>query len=260
MIDFQYALAGALTGLFVGLTGVGGGALMTPILLLFFGISPATAIATDLWFAVITKTIGAFIHYKKGNVDWIVVRRLWMGSIPIAVAIVGYLVVNQHITKSSWLTQAIGGVVLVTAIGLIFSPILLDRARKERLGNPVTFKLFQPVLTILAGGLLGLCVALTSVGAGALGSVLMLYLYPLRLTPHRLVATDIMHAIPLAFVAGIGYLLSGLVNWGILISLLIGSVPAIIIGSLISTKLPGRYIQILLALMLALVSIKMLFN
>ena len=258
MIDAAYAAAGALTGFFVGITGVGGGALMTPILLLFFGVVPTTAIATDLWFAAITKLVGAAIHHDAGKVDWQVVRRLWAGSLPTALAVVVLVSLGGPLVKLSWLTQAIGTVLLITAVGLLFAPKLYALARCRRLDNPTQFKAAQPVLTITAGATLGVCVALTSVGAGALGSVMLLYLYPLRMTPHRLVATDLVHAIPLAVVAGLGYLFAGLVDWELLSSLLAGSIPAVILGSLLAKRLSGRWLQISLAIVLLLAGFKTL--
>ena len=258
MIDTAYALAGALTGFVVGLTGVGGGALMTPILLIFFGVSPTTAIATDLWFAAITKLVGARVHQTNGNVDWQVAKRLWLGSLPMALLIVVMVSLGAQVAKVNWLTKAIGIVVLITAIGLLVTPKLVAYAKGRRIGQPERFKAIQPALTVISGGVLGLCVALTSVGAGALGSVMLLYLYPLRMTPHRLVATDIVHAIPLAVVAGLGYLFAGKVDWWMLASLLVGSIPTVLIGSLLAGKIPGRGIQIALALVLIVAGIKVL--
>lgn len=258
MIDTAYALAGAFTGFVVGLTGVGGGALMTPILLIFFGVSPTTAIATDLWFAAITKLVGARVHHTSGNVDWQVAKRLWLGSLPMALMIVVIVSLGAQVAKVDWLTKAIGIVVLITAIGLLASPKLVAYARGRRIGQPEGFKAIQPALTVVSGGVLGLCVALTSVGAGALGSVMLLYLYPLRMTPHRLVATDIVHAIPLAVVAGLGYLFAGMVDWFMLASLLVGSIPTVLPGSLLAGKIPGRAIQIALAVVLLAAGIKVL--
>lgn len=258
MIDTAYAFAGALTGFVVGMTGVGGGALMTPILLIFFGVSPTTAIATDLWFAAITKLVGARVHHTNGNVDWQVAKRLWLGSLPMALLIVVIVSLGAQVAKVDWLTKAIGVVVLITAIGLLVAPRLLAYARGRRIGQPARFKAIQPALTVVSGGVLGLCVALTSVGAGALGSVMLLYLYPLRMTPHRLVATDIVHAIPLAVVAGLGYLFAGMVDWWMLASLLVGSVPAVLLGSLLAGKIPGRAVQIALALVLMAAGVKVL--
>lgn len=258
MIDGAYTLAGALTGFVVGLTGVGGGALMTPILLLVFGINPLTAVATDLWFAALTKLVAARIHNNHGQVDWQVVKRLWRGSLPVAALVVGLLSLGARIQKIGWLTQAIGGVVVLTAIGLLVAPALLRKGRALRLGQPARFKAKQPALTSLAGAALGFCVALTSVGAGALGSVMLLYLYPLRMTPHRIVATDIVHAIPLAMVAGLGYLFAGLVDGPMLISLLLGSVPAVALGSLLAGRFSGRWLQIALAVVLLIAGAKTL--
>lgn len=258
MIDTAYAQAGALTGFVVGLTGVGGGALMTPILLIFFGVSPTTAIATDLWFAAITKLVGARVHHTNGNVDWQVAKRLWLGSLPMALLIVVIVSLGAQVAKVDWLTKAIGIVVLITAIGLLVAPKLVAYAKGRRIGQPERFKAIQPALTVISGGVLGLCVALTSVGAGALGSVMLLYLYPLRMTPHRLVATDIVHAIPLAVVAGLGYLFAGMVDWWMLASLLVGSIPTVLMGSLLAGKIPGRGIQIALALVLIAAGIKVL--
>lgn len=259
MIDTAYVLAGAFTGFVVGLTGVGGGALMTPILLIFFGVSPTTAIATDLWFAAITKLVGARIHHTNGNVDWQVAKRLWLGSLPMAMLIVLIVSLGAQVAKAEWLTKAIGIVVLITAIGLLVAPKLSAYARDRRVGQPERFKAIQPLLTVVSGGVLGLCVALTSVGAGALGSVMLLYLYPLRMTPHRLVATDIVHAIPLAVVAGMGYLLAGMVDWWMLVGLLAGSIPTVILGSLLAGKISGRWIQIALATVLIAAGLKVLF-
>ncbi len=258
MIATAYALAGAVTGFIVGLTGVGGGALMTPILLIFFGVSPTTAIATDLWFAAITKLVAARVHHTNGNVDWQVARRLWRGSLPTALLMVVIVSLGAQVAKVGWLTKAIGVVVLITAVGLLIAPKLVAYARGRRIGQPARFKAIQPALTVASGAVLGLCVALTSVGAGALGSVMLLYLYPLRMTPHRLVATDIVHAIPLAVVAGLAYLFAGMVDWRMLASLLAGSIPAVWLGSLLAGKIPGRWIQIALAGVLLAGGVKVL--
>jgi uncharacterized membrane protein YfcA len=258
VLDFSYIAAGALTGLVVGLTGVGGGALMTPILLIFFGISPVTAIATDLWFAAITKIIGALVHHQAGQVDWQVVKRLWMGSLPVALAIVILVSSGEMISKVNWLTSAIGMLVLVTAIGLMIAPRIKAIAHHRRVAHAQEFKSIQPLLTVVSGGVLGICVALTSVGAGALGSLLLLYLYPLRMTPHRLVATDIVHAIPLAVVAGLGYLFAGKVDGVMLVNLLLGSIPTVILGSFLAKKISSRALQISLATVLLLVGVKLI--
>ena len=257
-IDGAYAFAGAVTGLVVGMTGVGAGALMTPMLLLFFSVAPTTAIATDLWFAVVTKLAAAGIHGRQGQVDWMVVKRLWWGSLPASAAVVAFVALNGNIAKVTWLTQAIGVLVVLTSLGLLFSPQLMRIARESHSNHPLRLKKQQSLLTVLSGAGLGFCVALTSVGAGALGAVLLTYLYPTRLTPHRLVATDIVHAIPLAMVAGFGYLLAGLVDWAMLASLLAGSIPGVVVGSLFAQRVSGSWIRVGLAAVLLLAGIKML--
>jgi uncharacterized membrane protein YfcA len=254
----EFVLAGAFTGFWIGLTGVGGGALMAPILLLIFGIEPATAVATDLWFAVFTKVAGSWVHRGAGQVDWQVARRLWAGSLPVAILVAIGVSLGIHPGRQQGLSQAIGVVVLITAAGLLASPRLFQIARHRRLDAPEHFKALQPALTVMAGAALGFCVALTSVGAGALGSVLLTYLYPLRMKPHRLVATDLVHAVPLAMVAGLGYLLAGLVNWPMLAELLIGSLPAVLLGSTLASRVPGRALQIALALTLVLAGAKLI--
>ena len=258
MIDGSFVIAGAVTGCVVGLTGVGGGALMTPILILFFGIAPATAVATDLWFAPLTKLAAVAIHQRGGNVDWQVVRRLWMGSIPVAIAVVVLMAVGMRLERIEWLTKAIGVVVAVTAVGLMLAPWLQAVARNRRVAAPARFKERQGGLTVFAGSLLGLLVALTSVGAGALGTVMLVAIYPLRMTPHRLVATDIAHAIPLAMVAGTGYLFAGLVDGAMLLSLLIGSVPAVIAGSIAAGWCSPKWLRVALAVVLLAVAAKTL--
>ena len=265
-IDFGYTLAGAVTGLVVGITGVGGGAVMTPILILLLGVAPATAVATDLWFAAITKLFGAGIHSVGGNIDWQVVRRLWMGSIPVAIVVAILVALNAKPEKVSWLTTAIGVVVLITAIGMFLAPVLIKAAQANRAETPTKLRNFQGPATIVSGGVVGGLVALTSVGAGALGSVAMTAIYPFRMTPHRLVATDIAHAIPLAVVAGTGYIVTGLaagigivVDPWMLASMLLGSIPMIILGSFLARGVKPRAIQIALASVLLFVAISAIF-
>ena len=265
-IDFTYTVAGLVTGLVVGITGVGGGAVMTPILILILGVAPATAVATDLWFAAITKLFGAGIHGVGKNIDWQVVRRLWAGSIPVAIITAILVAINAKPEKQTWLTTSIGVVILVTAIGMFLAPMLIKAAQSNRSENPAKFQHLQAPATIASGGVVGGLVALTSVGAGALGSVVMTAIYPFRMTPHRLVATDLVHAIPLAVVAGSGYIITGLLTgigivvdpW-MLLSMLIGSIPAIVIGSFVARGIKPRAIQLALAAVLLFVAVSAIF-
>ena len=251
-------VAGFLVGLIVGSTGVGGGALMTPILLLIFGIAPVAAIGTDLWFAGITKLAAGKIHHQKGLIDWPVVKLLWTGSLPSATAVLILIRLGFLQIDVTFLKQAIGSAILITVVGLIFHASLQRIGRRLRLENEVRFKRWQPILTIIAGALLGFLVTLTSVGAGAIGAVVLTYLYPLRLTPARLVATDIVHAIPLALFAGVGHLLIGNVDFVLLGWLLLGSIPGVIIGAQLSAKLPQMVLRYLLAVVLIASAAKLL--
>ncbi|MBK7102945.1 MAG: sulfite exporter TauE/SafE family protein [Flavobacteriales bacterium] len=180
----------------VGLTGVGGGALMTPILLLVFGIAPMAAVGTDLWFAAITKLFATPVHQRHGLIDWQVVKRLWAGSLTASVITLAWLHFNPIADDSVHLLKgAVAITVMVTAIAMLFQKQLHALGRTFRTTESVKFKNVQGPLTVAAGAFLGILVTFTSVGAGALGAVFLVYLYPLRLTPPRLIATDIVHAI-----------------------------------------------------------------
>jgi uncharacterized membrane protein YfcA len=260
-MDVMLVVAGAVTGFVVGLTGVGGGALMTPLLLLLFGVAPLTAVGTDLWFAAITKMSATRVHHKHGLIDWPVVRRLWLGSLSAAVLTLVWMRLNPvDDTAVSLLKTAIAAAVLLTAVGILFQKPLQAFGRKLRTTDAEHFKAWQPGLTVLAGAVLGVLVTLTSVGAGALGAVFLAYLYPLRLTPPRLIATDIVHAIPLALFAGTGHLLMGNVNFGLLGNLLLGSVPAVIIGAMLSSRLPHTVLRMALAAVLCAVGLKLVWT
>lgn len=261
MIEWPSVIAGFGVGALVGLTGVGGGALMTPILLLVFGVAPAAAVGTDLWFAAITKMVGAWIHGKRGSVDWEVLRRLFLGSIPAALLTLTWLHFGDgEVVLATWTKKAIGAVLVVTAAAALLRTRILDFGRRRRLGSPETFKRLQPALTVLGGAIIGALVTLTSIGAGALGAVFLLYLYPLRMKPLTLVGTDIVHAIPLTVIAGIGHLLMGNVSLGLLGWLLVGSIPGIIIGSLGASRAPQALLRLLISVVLTLVGIKMMLG
>ncbi len=258
-MDFATAVAGLFVGVVVGLTGVGGGSLMTPILVLLFGVAPHTAIGTDLLFASITKLAGVGVHHQHGSVDWKIVRRLAYGSLPAAAATLAWMQMSDAARiKGGLLISAVAVALLITAAGMLFKEQLHALGRRWRTGTPDQFKHLQPVLTVATGVLLGVLVTLTSIGAGALGTVLLVYLYPLRLTPKLLVGTDLAHAIPLALIAGLGHLWLGHVDWALLGNLLLGSLPGVVVGSLLSTRLPGAWVQRAIAVVLGLVAIKLL--
>lgn len=250
-LDFALVAAGAGTGLLVGMTGVGGGAVMTPLLLLVFGVAPVAAIGTDLWFAAITKLAATRLHHAKGLIDWQVVRRLWAGSLPAsALTLVWMALTPIGKETADFLKLAIAIAVLVTAIAMLFQNKLHEIGRGFRIGDSEHFKAMQGPLTVAAGALLGVLVTLTSIGAGALGVVFLTYLYPLRLTPSRLVATDIVHAIPLAMFAGAGHLWMGNVHFTLLANLLVGSIPGVLVGAWLATRLPQGLLRYALAAIL----------
>jgi uncharacterized membrane protein YfcA len=259
-MDWLNALAGLLVGTVVGITGVGGGSLMSPILILLFGVAPATAVGTDLFFAAITKTAGSIVHHTQKGADLGIVRWLMLGSIPAAIATLYFLFERgAHQVKGGIIVDALGTMLIITSVATLFRNQLVklmvrtdDDVRARR------FIRWQPALTVLAGAVLGTLVTLTSVGAGALGATLLVMLYPLRLTAKRLVGTDIMHAVPLTLVGGIGYLIVGSVDVKLLGSLLVGSIPGIIIGSRLTGILSERTVRTALAIILAIAGAKLL--
>ncbi len=253
------AVAGFGVGLVVGVTGVGGGSLMTPILVLLFGMAPAAAVGTDLWFAAITKLVGGAAHHRHGRVDWPVFRLLCSGSLPAAVVTLAWLHWTQAARmQGRLLLVALGAVLLLTALAMVFKKQAHAIGERLRTRAPVDFKRMQPALTVVAGAILGVLVTLTSIGAGALGTVMLVYLYPFRMTPPRLVATDIVHAIPLTVVAGTGHLLMGNVDLRLLGQLLLGSVPGILIGSTMAGKIPETGLRWAIAVVLSLVALKLM--
>jgi uncharacterized membrane protein YfcA len=256
--EWSHVAAGALTGFVVGLTGVGGGALMTPILLLVFGVAPHTAIGTDLWFAALTKLAVTRVHYGKNLIDWPVLRRLWLGSLPASAATIvwiTYLPVTANTTGV--LRGGVAIAVCLTAVGMFAQKALQAFARRRLMESSAPFIDWQPALTTAAGALLGILVTLTSVGAGAIGVVLLVFLYPSRLTPPRLVATDIAHAIPLALFAATGHLLTSHVDVRLLGGLLLGSIPAGLLGATLSSRLRHDLLRVALALVLLLIGLKL---
>jgi len=252
-------LSGFGVGVIVGMTGIGGGALMTPVLLLVFGITPQTAVGTDLFFACITKVFGVVVHGRRGTVDWQIVRRLAVGSMPAAalsLLMLGYLRSAQ--IRDGLVVEALGIVLLLTAAGLVLRGSLHEAGRALRTRTPARFKNAQPALTVLAGAIVGCLVTLTSVGSGALGTVMLVYLYPYRLNAGKLVGTDLAHAIPLTLAAGAGHLFIGNIDFGLLANLLLGSVPGILLGSMFSTRAPDGITRFAIASVLAVVAVRLL--
>jgi uncharacterized membrane protein YfcA len=257
-IDGVRAVAGLLVGVVVGISGVGGGSLMTPILVLMFGIAPQTAVGTDLLVASITKSFGVAVHHNHGTVDWGIVRRLAYGSVPAAFATLAWMhFSDSHQVKSGFIITAVAIALIITSLGMVLKDWLHRVGRSLRVTDESYFKHFQVPATVFAGVMLGVLVTLTSIGAGALGTVMLVYLYPMRLTPSKLVGTDLAHAIPIALIAGLGHLSLGNVNYSLLGNLLLGSIPGVLIGSVISTRAPMKFIRYAIAITLGLVAMKM---
>jgi uncharacterized membrane protein YfcA len=254
--DPLYGIAGFCVGMLVGMTGVGGGSLMTPLLILLFGIHPTTAVGTDLLFAASTKATGTAVHAAARTVDWMLVSLLAIGSVPATIATLILLskfdlkgVVAQHV-----ITVTLGGVLLITALFLIAGRSIRTRYahRLNRL-DPRTVGLF----TIALGLTMGVLVTITSVGAGAIGVTVLLLLHP-KMPTGRVVGSDIAHAVPLTLLAGAGHWYLGSIDWPLLGNLLIGSLPGIIFGSYLATRARDAVVRVTLASILVIVGVRLL--
>jgi uncharacterized protein len=255
-INFYYSLAGFLVGTLVGFTGVGGGSLMTPLLVLLFNFHPATAVGTDLLYAAVTKSVGSVVHGWRETVDWKIVRRLASGSVPAA--IITLFTLNRLGTPSDVAAHVITiilGVMLVFTSFLVMFQARVVLFATQNMG--LTFPDHRPLPTVVLGAILGVLVSISSVGAGAIGVTALLILYP-RLPVARIVGSDIAHAVPLTLVAGIGHWYLGNVDGHLLISLLVGSIPGIIIGSYFGSRSSDGLLRPLLAAVLLLVGGKLL--
>jgi uncharacterized protein len=252
----SYTLSGALVGVLVGLTGVGGGSLMTPLLVLMFGFAPSTAVGTDLLFASATKAVGTSIHNACRGVDWRIVGRLALGSVPAAaltLLVIAHYGATSH-TISTAISLTLGVALLISAISLL----LRDRVMAIAMRRHPDFGLTTSFgLTVAVGFVVGVLVSLSSVGAGALGTVALLFLYP-RLPIARVVGSDIAHAVPLTLLAGVGHWYLGSVDLGLLASLLLGSIPGIIVGSYLAGRVPEYILKPSLGAVLTLVAVKLL--
>ncbi len=260
-MDWLYTLSGFLVGLIVGVTGVGGGSLMTPLLVLLFGISPATAVGTDLLYASLTKSLGGWVNARRGSVEWKVVGLLSLGSFPAAVmtiVLLKYLALDEK-TMRSLVTSVLSVALLLTASALLLKSWIKQFAQRK---DGKVYELHHrhlPAATIITGIIVGMLVTISSVGAGVLGTVALLFLYP-RMPAVKVVGTDIVHAVPLTAVAGMGHMALGTVDFVLLGSLLLGSLPGIYIGSHLSAKVPEAILRPALAAMLLIIGTRMALN
>jgi uncharacterized protein len=254
MIEPLYVASGFGVGLLVGMTGVGGGSLMTPLLILLFGIHPSTAVGTDLLYAAATKAGGSLVHGWSRTIHWPAVIRLASGSIPASVLtlVVLWQLDLKGTSERSLVNLVLCFALLLTAVSLIFRRSILERYRRrlERIEPGTT-----ALLTVLAGAVLGVLVSISSVGAGAVGVTMLLLLYP-RLPMASVVGSDIVHAVPLTLVAGIGHWALGAIDWHLMGVLLMGSLPGIMVGSYSAVRVPEKVLRLALAGILIVVSAK----
>jgi len=254
-IDPQFAVSGFLVGALVGMTGVGGGSLMTPILILLFGVPPATAVGTDLLFAAATKTVGSFVHGFNRSIDWRVVARLAAGSVPATIAALAVLSALNMGTGGARhvITAVLSATLLLTALALVMRQRIFALFG-ERLASLSSRTVAATTVTV--GAILGILVTFSSVGAGALGVTALVLLYP-RLPIARIVGCDIAHAVPLTLIAGLGHGAMGSLDLHALVSLLVGSIPGVFAGSSLSTRVPDASLRYVLAAVLFLVGAKL---
>ena len=253
-----YAIAGFAVGMLVGMTGVGGGSLMTPVLILLFGMPPAVAVGTDLLHAAVTKTAGSLVNGFHQTIDWRVVRRLATGSIPMT--IVTMSVLSALDINSAAARELINAVLTFALIVTAVTLLLRDRIVRLSAGRPDVLTPRQAaVLTVIVGGVLGTIVSISSVGAGAIGVICLVLLYP-KLPTARIVGSDIAHAVPLTLVAGIGHWFLGSVDLQVVMFLILGSVPGILVGSYAALRIPEFALRIVLAAALLVVATKLSFG
>ena len=256
-IDPGFAVSGFVVGALVGMTGVGGGSLMTPLLILLFGIHPATAVGTDLLYASATKTVGTAVHGVSRTVDWRLVGRLALGSVPmtaLTLMFLSYLGTGTD-TVNNLVTSVLALALFTTALALIFRRRIIDYYADylARISARQTRN-----MTIGMGAILGVLVSISSVGAGAIGVTALILLYP-KFPMARIVGSDIAHAVPLTLIAGMGHWWLGLTDLTLLGSLLVGSIPGIIVGSYAAPRIPDAALRYILAGTLLVVGGRLVF-
>ena len=255
-MDLAQVISGFAVGAIVGITGVGGGSLMTPLLVLLFGIAPTTAVGTDLLYAAITKSGGTLVHARRGNVDWRIVGLLAAGSLPAAaLTLASHFAPHGLGGTSKLITVSLGVAMLLTAFALVLRRRLLAWSQSHGLDALPPRR--RARLTVATGAVLGALVSLSSVGAGALGVTALFFLYP-KLPARRIVGADLAHAVPLTLAAGLGHWWLGSIDWTLLGTLLAGSLPGIFVGSHFASRIPDRVLRPTLAGMLILVAGKLI--
>lgn len=274
-LDYRITVVGLFIGFLIGLTGMGGGSLLAPIMILFFRLPPVWAVGTDIAYSTVTKAVGSIIHYRQKNVDIKIALWLACGSIPatlLSISLIQYLRKHYSSAINGIILHALGFTLLTVAVLLFVKPYLLKRLERRNLeaqkqiapGEAITTKgltrwerYYRPALTILTGAVVGFLVGLTSVGSGTLIIVSLAILFP-RLGPKELVGTDIFQAFLLLASGSVAYFIAGTINWTIVVLLLLGSLPGVFIGSIASKYIPDRFMRPVLATVLALSGLKLL--
>lgn len=277
-MDYRISLVGLLIGFLVGLTGMGGGSLLAPIMILFFRIPPVWAVSTDIAYSTVTKAVGSLVHIRQKQVDFSVALWLACGSVPatfLSVGLVQYIRKTDSNLINGFILHALGFTLILVAVLLVLKPFLMRQLEQRKVerekqaalvqseGQETTVKSnrwekrYRPIVTILVGAFVGFLVGLTSVGSGTLIIVSIAFLFP-KLTPKELVGTDVFQAFMLLAAGAIGYLTAGTINWGIAGMLLIGSLPGVLVGSRLSKYIPDRYMRPVLATVLVISGVKLI--
>jgi uncharacterized protein len=254
-VDLYIVLGSAVVGLLVGMTGAGGGALMTPMLILLFGVQPSAAISSDLVAAVLMRPVGAAVHLRKGTVNLRLVGWMVLGSVPMAFAGAYLLSRFGDGSAAQDRVEIALGVALLIGAGAMMLRYILDRRSGNERRAAVGEITLRPVPTVIIGMIGGLIVGLTSVGSGSLMIVLLLFLYPM-LSAGQLVGTDLTQAVPLTLAAALGALAFGHVEFAVTASIVLGSVPAVLVGSLLSSRAPDRFIRPVITVVILLSGLK----
>ena len=273
-MDYRISLVGLLIGFLVGLTGMGGGSLLAPIMILFFRVPPVWAIGTDIAYSTVTKAVGSIVHIRQKNVNFKVAMWLAIGSVPatlLSVGLVQYLRKHYSGIINGVILHTLGFTLIVVAVLLVSKPFVMKYIERRNLEaakraaergeiiepNITWERYYRPAIAIAIGAVVGFLVGLTSVGSGTLIIVSMAFLFP-KLGPKELVGTDIFQAFMLLAAGVIGYLIAGTINWTLVMFLLIGSLPGVFLGSKLSKFIPDRYMRPILATVLALSGFKLI--
>jgi uncharacterized membrane protein YfcA len=275
-VDYRISLVGLLIGFLVGLTGMGGGSLLAPIMILFFGIPPVWAVGTDIAYSTVTKALGSVIHIRQKNVNFKVALWLACGSVPatlLSVGLVQYIRKHYGTVVNGVILHALGFTLVLVAVLLVLKPFIMryfdqrriEKQKQEALTGEITStertknweKRYRPIVTAMVGAVVGFLVGLTSVGSGTLIIVSIAFLFP-RLTSKELVGTDIFQAFMLLASGAIAYIIAGTINWPIVGMLLIGSLPGVYLGSKSSKFIPERFMRPVLATVLAISGLKLI--